>query len=177
MEGFAGAFLQGWHLGTILTIRSGAPFSVLLSGNRSRSGNGGGDADRPDLISGRKPEDIILGGPNRYYDPSAFEIQPAGFLGLASRNFLAGPGFSNWDFSVRKDTPLAFLGESGRLEFRAEFFNFLNHPNFSVPISGRTVYTASGSSANPEPRPTAGQIQRTVNELGRNIQFALKLVF
>ena len=144
----------------------GSPFSARLSRHQSNSQTGGGDADRPDLVSGRNPDNIILGGPDRYFDPSAFETQPEGFLGTAGRNFLTGPGLTNWDFSVRKDTPLAFLGESGRLEFRTEFFNILNHANFRVPIAGRTV-----------DRVTAGQIDNTIKGIGRNIQFALKVVF
>ena len=177
LPGVAGTFLRGWHVGTILSLRSGLPFTPLLSGNRSRSQAGGGDPDRPDLVPGRKPDDIILGGPNRYFDPNAFTIQPVGHLGTVSRNFLEGPGLVNWDFSLRKDTPMAFLGERGRLEFRAEFFNFLNRANFAIPIGGSTVFTASGTTANPTPLPTAGQITRTIKQVGRNTQFALKLVF
>ncbi len=175
MDGFAGTFFSGWRLGTILTVRSGTPFSARLGRNRSRSQTGGSDPDRPDLILGRNPGNIILGGPDRYFDPSAFELQPAGFLGTASRNFLTGPGLVNWDFSIRKDTPLAFLGESGRLEFRTEFFNLLNRANFRVPINGRTVI--DGRRDNDPVLPTAGQIDNTIKGIGRNIQFALKVVF
>ena len=54
-----------------------------------------------------------------------------GQLGTAGRNILTGPPERDWDFSLVKDTKLGFLGEAGMLEFRAEFFNVLNHPNFS----------------------------------------------
>jgi len=171
-----GKLLDGWRLGTILSLKSGLPFTPVLSGNRSRSKVAGTAPDHPDLISGRKPSDIILGGPDKYFDPAAFAIQPVGFLGTSSRNFLQGPSLVEWDFSLTKDTALSFLGEGRRLEFRAELFNLLNHPSFNIPVGGRTVYTADETRAVTTPLTTVGQIDRTINS-ARQIQFALKLVF
>ncbi|MGH9784138.1 MAG: TonB-dependent receptor domain-containing protein [Terriglobia bacterium] len=166
-SGIAGTLLSGWRVGTIVTLRSGVPFSPMIAGNQSRSGVAGAGDDRPDLKPGLKPDDIIRGGPDEYFDGSAYQTQPLGFLGSSSRNFLTGPALANWDFSIRKDTPVPFLGEAGRLEFRAEFFNFLNHPNFRVPSEeGVRINT-----------PTTGEITRTVSQVGRNAQLALKLVF
>src|SRR5260370_33767782 len=68
-----------------------------------------------------------------------------GQLGTAGRNILSGPPERNWDFSLVKETKLGFLGEGGMLEFRAEFFNVLNHPNFggrglhSGVVDGTTI--------------------------------------
>ena len=173
--------LDGWRVGTILSIRSGLPFSVSLSGNRSRSlVESGNTPDRADLVPGRKPKDIILGGPNRYFDPLAFSIQPVGFLGTASRNLLQGPGTKNWDFSLTKEIPFRLLGEGGRWEFRAEVFNLLNRANFFIPVgvgrSGARVYTADERRAVTTPLATAGEITRTVTD-ARQLQFALKLIF
>jgi hypothetical protein len=183
MNGVGGAILRGWRLGGILTLRSGLPFSVSLSGNHSRSRNLGGDADRPDLAPGRTPDDIILGGPDKYFDPTAFQIQPLGYLGNAGRNFLYGPGQANLDFSIAKDFPFAYLGEGGRFEFRTEVFNLLNRANFFIP-EARTVYTATETSppdtnrtaAQETPLSTAGQISRT-RGTARQIQFALRMTF
>lgn len=172
----AGRILDGWRVSSILTLHSGLPFTVLLSGNRSLSKVGGTAADRADLVPGRKPSDIIKGGPEKYFDPTAFTIQPVGLLGTSSRNFLQGPGLANWDFSLSKDTALPFLGEGRRLEFRAELFNLLNRANFNIPVNGRTVYTADETRAVTTPLATAGQIDRTVSA-SRQIQFALKFVF
>lgn len=172
-----GRVLDGWRLGTILTLKSGLPFSPILSGNRSRSlVEGGGAKDRPDLISGRDASDIVLGGPNRYFDPSAYSIQAVGFLGTSSRNFLPGPGVANWDFSLTKEIPFSLVGEGARWEFRAEIFNLLNRANFSYPIAGATVYTADQTRATTTPLSTAGTIDRT-NTAARQIQLGLKLVF
>ena len=105
-------------------------------------------------------------------DPCAFAIPAAGFLGTAGRNILRTPGFANLDFSLAKDTAFGFLGEGGKLEFRAEFFNILNRVNFAVP--NRTVFAASADVQ--APLATAGQITSTVGT-SRQIQLALKILF
>ena len=187
-----GKTLGGWRLGSILTLRSGLPFTPYLSGNQSRSNvSGGSNPDRPNLNPGRTPADITqgttagcpgvqagqkLGGPNLYFDPCAFSIQPLGFLGTASRNLLLGPPSKNWDFSLTKDIPLSALREGTQLEFRAEIFNLLNRPNFNTVINGRTVFTADGTKSSPVALATAGQLDRTVSS-SRQIQLALKLIF
>ena len=116
-----GRVLDGWRMGTILRALSGQPFSPILSGNRSRSQVEAGSAqDRPDLVAGRKPSNIVLGGPDRYFDPLAFAIQPVGLLGTSSRNILQGPGQASLDLSFAKELRLSPLGEGGHLEFRAD---------------------------------------------------------
>ena len=118
-----------------------------------------------------------LGGPDLYFDTCAFSIPVRGFLGTAGRNILRGPGFATLDFSVSKDSPLGFLGESGALQFRAEFFNLLNRPNFLQPA--RTVYRAvSTNPSNPPEAPiaNAGRITST-SGTSRQVQLALKLIF
>ena len=95
-----------------------------------------------------------------------------GFLGNLGRNTLRGPGLASVNFSLAKDTPLGFLGESGKLEFRAEFFNLLNRANFGLP--SRTVF--AGRADGEAPLPTAGRISSTVNT-SRQIQLALKFLF
>jgi hypothetical protein len=82
-----------------------------------------------------------LGTPDLYFDPCAFVLPPpapagfpagSGFYGNAGRNIIIGPGLLNFDLSLQKSTPLGF-SEAGRLEFRADFFNLLNHANFRSP--------------------------------------------
>ncbi len=65
---------------------------------------------------------VILGGPNRYFDPNAFALPPAGTYGNVGRDTLRGPGTRTVDISLLKNTQLA---ERYRLQFRAEFFNVL----------------------------------------------------
>jgi hypothetical protein len=181
-RGALSGLLNGWRASGILAVQSGFPFTPSLRTNRSRSGVNAGQPgqfaqnfDRPDLVPGRSKGDIILGGPDRYFDPSAFTLQPAGFLGTSGRNILTGPGMTNLDFSLAKDTPLKKLGESGALEFRAEFFNILNHANFALSDTSRQIF--AGSADGEAPLATAGTITTTGQLRSRQIQFALKLLF
>jgi hypothetical protein len=168
-----GGVLGGWKASALLSATSGLPFTPALNSNRSRSGvgGGGGGIDRPDVLPGRTVRNIIRGGPNQYFDPTAFTLPPPGFLGNAGRNMLRGPGLANLDFSMSKDTRLKGLGETGTLQFRAEFFNLLNRANFSPP--NRIVFAGTGAAV---PLPNVGQITSTATP-ARQIQFALRFLF
>ncbi|MGH9785035.1 MAG: TonB-dependent receptor domain-containing protein, partial [Terriglobia bacterium] len=191
-QGLVGKVLGGWWVSGILSYQQGYPFSVGLQRNRSRSKYNDNGGDRPDLVAGAKTDEIITGvsrgcgnpgtpaylapgapiqAPERYFDPCAFSIQDAGFLGTAGRNILRGPGRTSVDFSLAKDTPLGILGESGKLEFRAEFFNILNHVNFDMP--SMTAFTGAASVENPVG--TAGRI--TGAGTSRQVQLSLKVLF
>lgn len=176
LKGIAGAVVSGWRLGGIFSARSGLPFTPLLSGNRSRSLVGSTNADRPDIAPGRKASDIVLGGPDLYFDPTAFMLQPAGYLGNAPRNFLQGPGQVNLDVSFAKEFKVSLINEGSRLDFRFETFNLFNHANFNIPVTGRTIYTATATTASNAILAGAGKIDRTRSD-SRKIQFGLKLTF
>jgi len=162
LTGFGRRLASGWQMNGIVTVSSGNPFTVNVTGNYSRSLAG---ADRPNLRPGMRAEDIVRGGPDKYFDPAAFELQPAGFFGNVGRNTLIGPGLATVDASLVKDTAIT---EKTSLQFRAEFFNLLNHPNFATPL--RNVLSPAGII------PTAGKITRTVTT-SRQIQFGAKLTF
>jgi hypothetical protein len=131
---------------------------------------------------------VITHNPNQWFNPLMFSLPTlapcpnnsaltCGTLGELARGFLRGPGLANWDFSLVKDTALPILGEQGRIQFRAEVFNLLNHTNFGVPngsiYSGATKDLGAYSES---PISTAGQITTTATT-SRQIQLALKLVF
>ena len=175
LTGVTGTLLNGWWVTGILTLQSGFPYSPKLQTNRSRSQNlaaAGTGFDRPNLVPGRNNGNIVKGGPIQYFDPKAFTLQDAGFLGTATRNLLRGPGVANVDFSLVKDTPIKALGEGGSLEFRTEIFNILNHVNFGDPNTVIFAGRANGEA----PLATAGQILNT-GTTSRQIQLALKLLF
>lgn len=169
LTGLAAALVKGWQLNNITTIRSGVPFTVRLGFNRSGNLNTTSFSanERPNLKPGAS-SNPVLGGPDRYFDVSAFELPAANTRGTLGRNTLIGPGLVSVDASVGKSFA---LGETRSLMFRAEVFNLPNHPNFAVP-SGQIVFTnAQGAVA-----PTAGRITSTVIT-SRQIQLGLKLTF
>jgi hypothetical protein len=167
----------GWQLSAINNIRSGAPLTPFVQANWSRSqwnpsiapGTG---LDRPSLRPGYTHESAVLGGPDRYLDPNAFILQPAGTLGNAGRGILIGPGLRSFDLSLTKNTPLKRLSESANMQFRVEAFNLLNHANFGIP----NLIAFAGASATESPIGTFGRIQNTITS-SRQIQLALRFSF
>ncbi|MSO21393.1 MAG: TonB-dependent receptor [Acidobacteria bacterium] len=192
-NGVLGKLVNGWWMSGIVSTQTGFATTVKVAGNRSRSQNNnafGGFQDRPDLADGRNTKNMTsgttagcngveagqkLGTSDRYFDPCAFVLQPAGFLGNASRGVLRSPGLATLDFSLSKDTSTGYLGEQGKLEFRMETFNLLNRVNFAQDFS-TNVFSGSPTTVD-EPRLlTAGQLTAT-RTTSRQIQFALKLIF
>jgi hypothetical protein len=163
-------FASGWQLNSIVSLRSGLPFSPSIStSNYSRSGNTSGE-DRPNLCDPNvDPNSLILHDPLHWFDTSAFCLQPPGYLGNTPRNFLRGPGFANVDYSVVKNTHLA--GNS-QLQVRVEVFNLLNRANFGTPT--RAVF--AGASQSDPVLPTAGLVTRTTNT-SRQLQISAKVTF
>ena len=102
----------------------------------------------------------VTGDPTRWFNPAAFAVPAPFTYGNSARNLLFGPGFFNWDAAVFKQFSIS---ERLRLDFRAEVFNILNHPNFGLPASNISVPA------------TAGRITSASD--ARNVHFALKLLF
>lgn len=169
MTGVGGAILRGWQLNNITTMTSGHPFTVRLGFNRSNNLNTTSFSmhERPQLKPGAS-NNPVLGGPNRYWDINAFELQPVNERGNLGRNTLIGPSLVNLDFSLAKSFD---LGEERTLQFRTEVFNMPNHPNFAVP-SGTIAFTNAAGTVSP----TWGRITSTVTT-SRQIQFGLKLTY
>jgi hypothetical protein len=111
-------------------------------------------------------------------DPSVRAGDPALFQcfnlrGNSGRNILTGPGTSVLDFSVFKNNSIKRISENFNVQFRVEFFNILNHPNFALPVTpdNTDIFDSSGA-----PTGVAGKLTSTTTT-AREIQFALKLVW
>ncbi len=149
----------GWHVGGILTFRSGFPFSPLMGYDPSNTGSNG--LLRTDRIAnGNLPASQRT--PNLWFDINAFPLPTGYTFGNAGKNILEGPGEKTGDISIRK---LFNITERFNLEFRAEAFNAFNHAVFAQPDN----YITDGPGA-------AGVITSTVIPQ-RQLQFALKLHF
>ena len=176
-----GRVVSGWTLSSIVNLQSGFPFSPQLGYNPTGSGDTRNPV-RPDVNHdfhgalykrGNTAERV-----GQYFDPTAFLAPAYGTVGNAGRDSLSGPGYANWDLSLLKSTRLS---ESARLQFRAEFFNVLNHTNLQLPnevvfASGPTQGTTATQTAAAVASPTAGVVTATANT-SRQIQLALKVVF
>jgi hypothetical protein len=158
-----GRWFGGWQINGIATLLSGFPFTPQIGTNRSGDGDTR-NPDRPSLnpaFSGP----VVLGSPNQWFNPGAFVLPTAGTYGNLGRGVYRGPGLADLDVSLFKTTKIT---ERTSLQFRAEFFNALNHANFGTPNA--TVF--AGAAFNP----SAGLITATATT-SRQIQFGLKLVF
>ncbi len=160
-----GLLATGWTLNSVVTLQGGFPFTPQLSYNPSNTGDTRNPV-RP-FVNPAFSGPVILGNPNQWFNPNAFLAPPnsSGFYGNLGRDTLTGPGLATWDFSVIKDTRLR---DKLNLQFRAEIFNLLNHPNFNTPNA--VVFTPTGVS------PTAGVITST-STTARQIQLGLKLLW
>ena len=147
-------FLGGWQLSGIFSHASGQPFTVTTSGGITNAGG----ADRPNRIrDGALPSDQR--SIDRWFDVSAFQVQPNYTYGNSGRNILNGPGLTNIDFLLGKTFAIT---ERIRLQFRAESFNLTNTPAFGNP--------AANISA-------AGVGRITIAGEPRRVQFGLKFIF
>jgi hypothetical protein len=166
-----------WQIGGLLTLTSGHPFTPLISYNNSRSGVSGSSAqaDRPNLRPGFGTNPVV-GNVDQWYDPDAFELPESGFFGDLGRNTLIGPGFQNLDFMISRDFRVKGPAEGLQLQFRAEFFNVLNHPNFDLPGTSLSAEASSYifTDQSGVPNPAATRLTRTAGN-AREIQFGVKV--
>jgi hypothetical protein len=153
LKGLGDLILGGWQINGITTVHTGFPLGMTMASNQSGTGIG----NRPNQVCGGN---ISNPNVNQWFDTTCFVAPAAGTLGNAPRSGLYGPHQVNFDMSVYKNFKVT---EQSNLQFRSEFFNVMNHAQFSVPAT--TVGNA-----------TFGKIQSTVNS-SRQIQFALKYVF
>jgi hypothetical protein len=171
-RGIASVLAGNWEMTTTALARTGFPVNVLMPSSFTAP-DGAYGTERPDLVPG-----VSLTPPGgrtvaEWVNPAAFAT-PAGEFGTAPRNPVRGPGTWQIDLGAVKDISLP---EKCALEFRAEFYNILNHPQLGQPQS---TFNPSGTTG-------FGSIINTVNTVSpvtpvgsgtpRETQFALRLDF
>ena len=160
-SGVAGKLTSGWQVNAIVTLLSGFSFTPFVG--TTVSGDGGVQ-DRPSVnpaFSGP----LILEDIKQWFNPNAYIRPIVGTFGNVGRGVLTGPGMTEVDFSVFKNTAVS---EKISIQFRAEVFNLLNHANFGLPRPSVFAGNAISSSA--------GRVTATTTT-SRQIQFGLKLIF
>ena len=160
-RGWLSLLLGDWQAFGIVALQTGQPFTVALlpevdNSNTGRSILGFGANDRPNLVG--NPQ---LGNrtPEKWLHTAAFQMPPFGSFGNAGRNILDAPGLRVWNASLVKTISLR---ERLNLQWRTEFFNLFNHPNFDLP----DIFVGS---------PTFGRILSAQSP--RHVQVGLKLLF
>ena len=157
LKGPAATIARGWSCEGIITFASGNPFDVLESFD---SQNNDGLWERPNLVPGQKLT-VSNPGPALWFNPNAFTASTFVY-GNSPRDPLVGPGTSNFNLSLIKNFRMPY-SEHHTLQFRTEFFNAFNKPQFANPDSNL------GDGA-------FGQVTSTKID-NREIQLALKYQF
>lgn len=130
VNAFVNAMARDWSIDSVFQARTAPPVDIQDIDFFSISNNIA--FVRPDLVTGVP---IFLANPSvaggKQINPGAF-APPAGSQGSLGRNALRGFAAYQWDFAIRREFKLR---ESVHLQFRTEFFNILNHPNFAQPLN------------------------------------------
>ena len=120
---------RGWSVAVLGAVRTGFPYSVL-----SPLPPGPFINNRADIVNQAPAGDCLpAAGGRRLLNCQGFSAPVTGAIGNTGRNALRGPGLASMDLSVSRSFPVRFLGEGGRLNVRADGFNFLNHANLNNP--------------------------------------------
>jgi hypothetical protein len=169
-NGFSGTLLGGWQVTGITQFQTGTPFSVTTGSDYAGIGV---SQNQPWQVNGSVsyPQQFSTGGAANYWlspvnssGAKIFTVPTAGTFANQTRNLYYGAGFQNWNLGIFKTFKLT---EKSGIVFRAEAFNWLNHPNWAG---------ANGGSPNTNPTSSAfGEI--TSKDSRRQMQLSLKYQF
>ncbi len=173
-DGVMGRLLEGWEVAGIATFQTGLPYDVFGNIDTQHTGL----SDRATLVdrsvlhvapANPSPTTQVFTGVNvAAFNPDDATIMPIPFGAPSNvhRNSFFGPGTNNWDSVLAKNTSIT---ERFKLEFRAEFYNIFNRPEFTQP--GNSVVSSLFGYSTSEATRADG------TTAARQIQFALKLKF
>jgi hypothetical protein len=180
-SGVANQILGNWQMSGVFSAATGNYYTatdIVSVANADCGGTVGFNCARPNVAGNPNATPCV---PGTLFNTCAFVHNTAqGTFGNAGRNTIIGPGYKTWDTSLAKQFPIR---EQMRLEFRAEFFNILNHVNYLFGQFG-------GISAEPTPLELDPNNINTVAQpklstfgyplaarAPRQVQFALKFYF
>jgi len=172
-HGAKGWAVSGWEIGGVFEASTGVPFTPGFGGDALGVNSTDPNIDVPNLVSAPGCGSLINpSNPNQYIKTQCFAVpNPITLRGNLGRNTIVGPGLVNLDFSVFKNNRIKKISDMFNVQFRAEFFNVVNHTNFSPPLDNRNIFDSAGN-----PIGNAGLITSTQTP-SRQIQFALKLIW
>jgi hypothetical protein len=170
---------RGWTVSELAAFRTGLPYDIVGT-STVIPGQGLIWNDRPDVVNASAivlPTPVPVAGGVQLLNGTALQNAAPSTLGNLGRNVFHGPGIYNLDLSVARSFGVRWLGEAGRITFRADAFNALNHANLNNPDSllpsdtfGQASYGRLGlTSGFPASSP--------LNETARQIQLSFRVLF
>jgi Carboxypeptidase regulatory-like domain len=191
-HGVSGWALSGWEISGVFEASTGVPFTPGFGGDALGVKSTDPNIDVPNFLSDPGcSSPVNPGNPTHYIKTQCFGAPSAptpafytancdphfafpfclNLRGNLGRNTVIGPGLVNFDFSLFKNNHIKKISDVFNVQFRAEFFNVVNHTNFSPPLDNRNIFDSSGS-----PIGNAGLITSTQTP-SREIQFAIKVIW
>jgi len=160
------AVAGNWSISPIISWHSGFPLSLYGASN---SGTGSPE-NRPDCSGAvQYPKTVIAATGMLWFSPNSFSNAASGTFGnCPAQGPVIGPGYADADISLQKNFPIS---ERMKIQFRADFLNAFNHPNFAVPNDSCCATFTNGSLVGG----TFGVTNQTQDS--RQLQFALKFYF
>jgi hypothetical protein len=163
---------DGWSFTGVVTVQSGSALTLLDT--RGGTAYGGADPSTAQLCPGMNFANVYSRGGttqriSQWFNPAAFCAPPtapgstATLYGDTGVGYVYGPGQNNWDLALIKTTKVGGINENAQLQFRTEFYNAFNHPQFANPalnVAAPNFGTITAASVAP-----------------RLIQFGLKYIF
>jgi hypothetical protein len=177
--GFANKVLGGWQYSGIFSYSTGAPYSVVFSGDNAGVANGVGSGSRPDVVGdpfSGIPQAPLEGFGPLFGNPNAFAAPRGLTFGDAARNMLRNPSRTNFDMALFKHFKFT---ERLSFEFRGEAFNVFNHTQWSC-VAGDSGSAASniGCGNNTfSTDPTSGFLRVSDTHNPRILQLGAKFIF
>jgi len=163
LTGVAHGFLAAWQVNLTGYLQSGVAYTVVNATSQSNTGNNAGTlngGDRPNL-NGNPDLPSDQRTVERWFDTSVFSAVPLGTVGNTGLSIMHGPPQRRMDLSIFKNLT---VGQTRRLQLRAEVYNVTNTPSFWLPDFNY------GS-------PGFGSISSTGNSIPRQMQFGIKYLF
>ncbi|PYT76274.1 MAG: hypothetical protein DMG42_05735 [Acidobacteria bacterium] len=172
-DSFASKALGGWQVNGIVSLQTGSPFSVTAADRSFTGSNHSAYADcTGDPFAGASDSHEKYTTTGFFINPAAFSVPVNGTFGSCAPRKFHGPGIAATDLSLFKQFRFT---ERYRLQFRAEFFNAFNHPNFANPNASLNSPGSFGKVSNTL-SPILGTGSGGPGD-PREVQFALKLYF
>ena len=169
--GIASSIAGSWELTSMIVARTGFPINVTIDRSAADVPDGNTTDQRPDLVPG-----VSLTPPGgstiaEWINPAAFAVPASKTFGNAPRNVGRGPGAWQIDMGIGKHMPVT---ERVGIEFRAEFFNIFNHPQYGLP---QADFTASGFGGITQTVNTTTPVSPVGTGTPREIQLGVRVAF